>query len=87
MSSYLSQESNSALCMHTTTIELQIGFSKPRGKIVQNLKFSPVSQNSDLSSKLESTRQNESRGMLGFQNRALEAYKLKLHTKQCKRVS
>ena len=51
------------------------------GKIVQNVKFSPISQNSDLRLQLDSTRKNKSRGMFGSQNRAPEAYKPKLHAK------
>ena len=56
----------------TATLELHFHIFKPKGKIVQNVNFSPVSQKNDLSLKLNPTRQNKSRGMLGFQNRALE---------------
>ena len=51
------------------------------------MKFLTVSQNSDLSLKLESTCQNEFRGMFDFQNRAPEAYKQKLHVKRCNKVT
>ena len=47
------------------------------------MNFSPVSQNSVLSSKLISICQNKPRVMFGFQNRASEAYKSKLHAKRC----
>ena len=57
MSSYLSHESNSILRELTVASKFQIEISNLRGKIVQNVKFSSVSQNSDLSSKLDSTRQ------------------------------
>ena len=50
------------------------------------MKFPLVSQNSDLSSKLDSTRQNKNKGMCGFQNRTLEAYKLKFKAKRCKGI-
>ena len=48
-------------------------------KIIQNIKFSPVIQNDDLTSKLDPTRQHESRGMLGFQNRASDIMLLKIN--------
>ena len=38
-----------------------------------------MSQTSDLVSKLNSTRQHESKGVLGFQNKALDTKLLKLH--------
>ena len=52
-------------------------------KIVQNVKFFPINQNTDLSSKSYSTSQNKSEGMLGFQIRTSKANKLKLHAKWC----
>ena len=55
-------------------------------KIVQNIKFSSVNQNSDLNSKLNSTRQHESKGVLDFQNRAPGIKLLKFHTNQDNRV-
>ena len=51
------------------------------------MKFSPISQNSDLISKLDFTCQNESMSMFSFQNRTPEAYKLKLHAKRCKEIT
>ena len=51
-----------------------------RGNIVKYVKFSPISQNSGLSSKLNPTCQHESKGMLGFQNSALDIKLLKFHT-------
>ena len=52
------------------------------GKIVQNVNFLPVSQNSNLSLKLNPTRQHESKGMLGYQNRASDIKLLKFHANQ-----
>ena len=63
---YLLYESNSALRAFTATFELQLHISIPRGKIIQNIEFSSLCQNSYLISKLYSTRQHESRGILGF---------------------
>ena len=57
------------------------------GKIVQNVKFLPVSQNNDLSSKSNSIHQNESRDVLGFQNKVLETYKPKWHAKRSMRLT
>ena len=48
--------------------------------MVQNVNFPPVGQNNDLCLKSNSTRQHESNGMLGFQNRALDIKILKFHT-------
>ena len=50
--------------------------------MVHNVNFLLVSQNSDLSLKLNSTRQQDSRGMLGFQNRAPNFKMLKFHVNQ-----
>ena len=66
MSSYLLHESNNALCALTVAPELRIIIFNPRGKIIQNVKFSLVSQNSGLSSKLDSNHQNESGEYLIF---------------------
>ena len=83
MSSDLLYESKNSLHKLTTTPELQVRIFNPKSKIVQNVKFSFVSQNSDLSSKSDSACQNESGCMLNFQNRALEANKSKLQAKRC----
>ena len=40
------------------------------GAMVQNVKFLSVGENKDLSLNLNSTHQHDSRGMLGFQNKA-----------------
>ena len=53
-----------------------------RSKIVQNIKFLSVSQNNNLISKLDFTHQHESKGMLGLQNKALDAKLLQFHTNQ-----
>ena len=50
-----------------------------RNKIVRNANFSSVNQNSDLSIKLNSTREHKSRGILGFQNRAPDIKLVKFH--------
>ena len=47
------------------------------------MKILPITKNSYLSSKLDSTRQNEFRGMFDFQNRVLEANKPKYLKKIC----
>ena len=52
------------------------------GKIIQNVKFSYVRQTSDLILKLDSICQHESRGMLGFQNRAPNTKLLNFHANQ-----
>ena len=49
------------------------------GKIVQNIKFWPVSQNNDSTLNLNLTLQHDSRGMLDFQNRPLDIKLLKFH--------
>ena len=87
MSSYLSHKFNSAFCAPTAAPELQIRISILRGKIVQNMKFSLVSQNSYLNSKLDSTCQNKSGHMFSFQNRVPKAFKLKLHAKRCNMIT
>ena len=56
----------------------------PRGKIVQKCKILSVSQNYDLSLKLESTRRDESKGIFVSQNEALEVHKSNFHAKWCK---
>ena len=48
--------------------------------MVQNVNFSFVGQNSDLSLKLNSTSQHKSRGMLDFQNRIPDIKLLKFHS-------
>ena len=58
---------------------LQFHIFDPMGKIVQNVNFLPVSQNSDLTSKSDSTRQHKSTGMLNFQNIAPNIKLLKFH--------
>ena len=63
---FLSHESNSALRALMTDLELRITIFDPRGKIVQKVKFSPISQNNYMSPKLDSTCQNESKDVLGF---------------------
>ena len=79
MHSYFLYESNYALHTFTVTPNLQFHISDPSGKIVQNVNYSLVSQNSDLSSKLNPTHQHESSGMLSFQNRAPDIKLLKFH--------
>ena len=66
MSSYLYPELNDVFHALTTIPKLQIVNPNPRGKIIQNVKFLSVSQNNDLSLKLDSTCQNKSKGMLVF---------------------
>ena len=79
MNFYLLYEPNHALCVSTTAPKLQFYISNPRGKIIQNINFSSVSQNNDLSSKLDLIHQHESRGILDFQNRAPDIKILKVH--------
>ena len=80
MSSYLLYEPNNALRAFSAAPELQSHIFNPRGKIAQIVNFLSVSQNSDLSLKLNLTRQHKSRGMLGFQNRVLDIKILKFDT-------
>ena len=71
------------LSMHShVTLELRFHISNSRGKIVQNVNFLSINQNSDLNSKLNPTREYESRGMLGFQNRVLDIKILQFHVNQ-----
>ena len=86
MNSYLLYGSNIALHTFTAFIELQFHISETKGKIVQNVKFLSVSQTSGLISKLDATRQHESKVMLSFQNRALDIRLLKIHTNQDNRA-
>ena len=79
MSSYLLYEPNNALCTFTATSKLQFYILDLRGKIIKNVNFLPISQNSDLSLQLNSTHQHESKGILGFQNRAPDIKLLKFH--------
>ena len=78
MSSCFYFELHGALCALIAALTLQIEILNPRDKIIQNVKFSPVSQNIDLSEKLDSSHQNEFRGMFSFQNKASKAYKPKI---------
>ena len=82
MNSYLLHRPNRTHHAITATLELQFHISDLIGKIIKNVKFLSVSQNIDLTSKLDPTRQHESRGMLGFQNRALDIKLLKFHVNQ-----
>ena len=79
MNSYFLYVPNTALRAFTTALELQFHIFDYGGKIVQNVKFSPVSQNSDLISLLNPTCQHESNGILSFQNRAPDNKLLKFH--------
>ena len=56
----------------------------PKGKIVQKYKILFISRNFDLSLKLETTRQDESRSIFIFQNGALDERKSNFHAKRCK---
>ena len=82
MSSYLLYESKGALRAFTFALELKFPIFDPRGKIVQNVNFLSISQNSDLSLNVNPSRQHEYRGILGFQNRALNIKLLNFHTNQ-----
>ena len=62
-----------------TASELQFQTFDPRAKIVQNIKFSLVGQNNDLSLKLNPNNQHESIVMLNFQNRAQDLKILKFY--------
>ena len=57
------------------------------GKIVQKVKNLSMSQKSGLSLKLDSARQNEFKGKLGFQNKVPEVYKPKFHVKRCNELT
>ena len=84
MSSYILYEPNHAFRVFIDALDLQFQNSDPRGKMVQNINFSLVSQNNDSSLKLNSTHQHESRGTLGFQNRVLNVKILKFHANRDK---
>ena len=71
-------EPNSALCVFTAAFELEFHIPDPKAKIVQNINFLSVCQNSDLISKLEHIHQPKSSGMLGFQKRARDINLLKI---------
>ena len=86
MNSYLLYRPNRALYAFTAALALQLHISDPRGKIVQNIKFLPIDQNSDLILKLNTARQHESRGMLGFQNNARDPKLLKFHANRDNRA-
>ena len=79
MSSYLLYELNHAFHAFIATPKLQFQISNPMSKIIQNINFSPVSQNSDSGLKLNSTHQHELRSMLNFQNRTPDIKILKIH--------
>ena len=66
--------------MFTASLELQFHIFNAMGKIIQNVKFLPASQDNDLNLKLNPTHQQESRGMLCFQNIAPNIKILKFHT-------
>ena len=82
MNSYFLYGPNNALLTFTVAPELQFHIFNPRGKIIQNVNFTSISQTSNLISKLNPTRQHESKGMLGFQKRALDTKLLKFHVNQ-----
>ena len=86
MNSYILYEPNNALHAFTAAPMLQFQIFDPRGKIVQNIKFLSVNQNNDLISKLNPTRQQESRGMLDFENRAPDIKLLKIYTNRDNRT-
>ena len=77
MSSYLLYEPNHTLHAFTAAPEFQFHISDLRGKIIQNVNFSLVSQNSDSTLKLNLTRQHKFKSILGFQNKALNIKLLK----------
>ena len=52
LNSYLLYEPNIALCAFTDALELKFQISNLMGKIIQNIKISPVNQNSDSTLKL-----------------------------------
>ena len=79
MNSYLLYKPNSFIRAFTVTPELQFQIFDPRDKIVQNVKFSSVNRNSDSTLQLNPTRLHKSRGMLGFQNIALDIKLFKFH--------
>ena len=70
LNSYLLHESNKAFRALRSTLDLQLSNPDPKGKIVQTIKNLSVSQNNDLTPKLDSTRQHKFRDMLDFQNGA-----------------
>ena len=70
MSSYLLYDLNLALRAFTAASELQFNISDPNGKIVQNVNFSPISQNNNLILKLNPTHQHVSKSMINFKNRS-----------------
>ena len=63
MSSYILCKHNHALRMLTDASTLQFYIFDLKDKIIQNIKFLSVNQNSDLSSKLNYTHQHESGGI------------------------
>ena len=80
MISYLLYEPKHTLRAFTATCKLKIQNFDPMGKMVQNVNFSSVGQNGDLSLKLNPTHQHEFRGILDFQNRVLNVKILKFNS-------
>ena len=74
-------------CVLKFASELQNTNPNPRSKIVQKVQFLSVSQNSDLSLKLDSTGQNEFRGILVFRNGVLKVYRPNFHAKRSSRLT
>ena len=72
MSSYLLYEPNHALCTFIAAPKLQLGTKSSKMSI-----FHAICQKSDLISKLNPTRQRDSRVILCFQNKALDIKLLK----------
>ena len=68
--------------MLTTTSEVKFYIFDPKGKIVQNIKFLFVSQNSDLTLNLNPNHQHDSKSMLGFQNKEPDTKLLKFYANQ-----
>ena len=60
LKSYFLYELNHTLHIFTGASELKFQNSDPMSKIVQNVSFLPVGQNSDLSLKLNPTHQHKS---------------------------
>ena len=79
MSSYLLYEPNYAIRAFTTAFELRFHIFDPKGRIVQNDNFLFISQNNDLSLKLNLTRENVFKCILDFQNRTPDVKILKFH--------
>ena len=82
MSSHLLYESKHAIRTFTVAPELQFHISDPRGKNHLKCQFLFVSQNNDLTLKLNPNSQQESKSMLGFQNKAPNIKLLKFQANQ-----